>query len=234
MSTNLSNDIFEVALRDALIELEEIKISESEIIFESYRKKPKITIYNKINILKSNYLKSIACILLVTSISSAIVLNVDAFKYELGNLVYHYYNTHTIITNESLFDNYIPEIDASWNYIYYPSYLPKGYAITKVESNEDLCYIKFTNNKNEQLSYYIEKLFENSNIEIDIDVEDAEISYKTIRDKEVTFIKKYGKCHAYFFYDRIYFSIVSDNLTYRELSKLIGSIDLVYTSERGD
>lgn len=133
------------------------------------------------------HLQRVAVVVLTLGLSLAVItLSVDAVRIQLLNWVVDIRETYTQITlneQDAVDDVQIPD---EWQRYDYPTYLPKGYALTKTSGLDEMKRMWFTNQHNNDI-FFIQGTEGMSSV---LDSEDAIISYEDINGYEAMVIEK--------------------------------------------
>ncbi len=157
---------------------EEFKLNIKELLKdnETADSKPK---KGKILPFKKKLASAAACILGVFVIGGTVLsVSSDAFLEHLKYLVGKNFSTHTTFVAETA----IPErfkqrlVNAGWETILYPSYLPNGFELVEIDCNKLRYSASFANN-NQTLKIHINKVVKESRYSFDTQDGNYEIIY---------------------------------------------------------
>lgn len=155
-----------------------------------------------------------ACFIIILSISS-----VADIRNIIKNLFITFNEDSTHITEYDMNQDYsLYTIPESWEYIYVPEYLPGGYTVAGLESDDKEIHIVFTNSDEESIEYDLYR-------DIDIDFDEYEnIGYN---GKNIYYAENDGKKTAVYKVTDMYIKVSSEYANMDEIMQIIKNVQIL-------
>lgn len=174
-------------------------------------------------IYKTKYLNHRRILIAVAVCSIFIIYSVSAtadIREIFSNIFVTEQEDSLHISQHDMYMNFdLDEIPKSWDYIYLPEYIPAGYYLNSVKSDDTSIEIIFCNENDKKILYTITKgefeISKNDEYEI-INADSTEIYYKESKTKEI--IQNLPDC---------FIEIVSENVEKNELLQIIKNIKIL-------
>lgn len=127
---------------------------------------------------------------------------------------------------QGLFSDNLEELGKVEMPVYFPRYLPKGYAIADIEGSQNKVEITLTNESNNYI-LIVQKSLDGYDSQIDLDSENTELEKVTIATYQGFYKMKDSVHTLYFFDNNNYYKVLGDALTKKELIRIAESFEMV-------
>lgn len=126
---------------------------------------------------------------------------------------------------QGLFSDHLEELGKVEMPVYFPRYLPKGYAITDIKAFSNSVAFKLDN----KTSYILitQKNLNGYDSQVDLDSEDTDLEEVTVNEYKGFYKLKDGVHTLYFFDDNNYYYIGGNALSKKELIRIAESFEMV-------
>ena len=235
-NSKLNDEIFDALLKEALSQLEEEKVKEKnreleEIDTSDYLPSKKFLRnlrreyfrYSVKNTLKSKALRKVASFVLMAGlVSGGLCFWAEANGIPVYETIFLRKERYTSI---EVYNQIVSEEDeSSLDYFYFPKYLPVGFMVEEEISDNELYYIKFTN---EDQYFYISQCLSSSNKQERIDTEEAKVENLKIDGYQGLYVEIKDKKAIYLEMGNIAVSIYG-NIEKKDLFRMAQNLELLY------
>ena len=228
----ISEDYFEFMLKRALEDYaeeegkclqEQLKNIEEPDLSKKYKNNiRKISRQLNKNYKLSKKIKAASILLVVLFSGTAVTYNVNADFKSFINKLFTKEDTHINITyNKSNLEYDFSQIPESWEYFYIPEYMPAGYKVEEIKSDDSYIYISYANGE-DTIDFEQRK----GNVKLSIDTENSEVYEINISGSTGYIQKRKSLTIIYWNNSDIMFDI-SGNIDDSELIKIAESIYIV-------
>ncbi len=234
--SKLNDEIFDALLKEALSQLEEEKVKEKnreleQIDTSDYVPSKKFLRnlrreyfrYSVKNTLKSKALRKVASFVLMAGVvSGGLCFWAEANGIPVYETIFLRKERYTSI---EVYNQIVSEEDeSSLDYFYFPKYLPLGFMVEEEISDNELYYIKFTN---EDQYFYISQCLSSSNKQERIDTEEAKVENLKIDGYQGLYVEIKDKKAIYLEMGNIAVSIYG-NIEKKDLFRMAQNLELLY------
>lgn len=235
-NSKLNDEIFDALLKEALSQLEEEKVKEKnreleQIDTSDYVPSQKFLRnlrreyfrYSVKNTLKSKALRKVASFVLMAGVvSGGLCFWAEANGIPVYETIFLRKERYTSI---EVYNQIVSEEDeSSLDYFYFPKYLPVGFMVEEEISDNELYYIKFTN---EDQYFYISQCLSSSNKQERIDTEEAKVENLKIDGYQGLYVEIKDKKAIYLEMGNIAVSIYG-NIEKKDLFRMAQNLELLY------
>ena len=179
--------------------------------------------YSVKNTLKSKALRKVASFVLMAGVvSGGLCFWAEANGIPVYETIFLRKERYTSI---EVYNQIVSEEDeSSLDYFYFPKYLPVGFMVEEEISDNELYYIKFTN---EDQYFYISQCLSSSNKQERIDTEEAKVENLKIDGYQGLYVEIKDKKAIYLEMGNIAVSIYG-NIEKKDLFRMAQNLELLY------
>lgn len=233
--SSFKNDLFDAVLKEAISQLKEEELQKSEKFFEEHKMEDYVPSRRFTRRIKRAYrmhcikrslnsweLKRVASVLLTVGIvSGSFIFLVEANDISLYETIFLREERYTSI--ETYKQILSEDHEDSWNYFYFPKYIPVGFKVTNEDSLESNYYIRF---EREEQYFCINQWINSSAITTRIDTEESVVTEIEVDGKKGFYSEKEGKQSVYLEMGNISVNIYG-NIGKKELLRMAKNLELL-------
>lgn len=233
--SSFKNDLFDAVLKEAVSQLKEEELQKSEKFFEEHKMEdyvPSRRFTRRIKrayrmhcikrSLNSRALKRVASVLLTVGVvSGSFIFLAEANDISLYETIFLREERYTSI--ETYKQILSEDHEDSWNYFYFPKYIPVGFEVTNEDSLESNYYIRF---EREEQYFCINQWINSSTITTRIDTEESVVTEIEVDGKKGFYSEKEGKQSVYLEMGNISVNIYG-NIGKKELLRMAKNLELL-------
>lgn len=233
--SSFKNDLFDAVLKEAISQLKEEELQKSETFFEEHKMEDYVPSRRFTRRIKRAYrmhcikrslnsweLKRVASVLLTVGIvSGSFIFLVEANDISLYETIFLREERYTSI--ETYKQILSEDHEDSWNYFYFPKYIPVGFKVTNEDSLESNYYIRF---EREEQYFCINQWINSSAITTRIDTEESVVTEIEVDGKKGFYSEKEGKQSVYLEMGNISVNIYG-NIGKKELLRMAKNLELL-------
>ena len=227
--------MFDAVLKEAISQLKEEELQKSETFFEEHKMEDYVPSRRFTRRIKRAYrmhcikrslnsweLKRVASVLLTVGIvSGSFIFLVEANDISLYETIFLREERYTSI--ETYKQILSEDHEDSWNYFYFPKYIPVGFKVTNEDSLESNYYIRF---EREEQYFCINQWINSSAITTRIDTEESVVTEIEVDGKKGFYSEKEGKQSVYLEMGNISVNIYG-NIGKKELLRMAKNLELL-------
>lgn len=233
--SSFKNDLFDAVLKEAVSQLKEEELQKSEKFFEEHKMEDYVPSRRFTRRIKRAYrmhcikrslnsweLKRVASVLLTVGVvSGSFIFLVEANDISLYETIFLREERYTSI--ETYKQILSEDHEDSWNYFYFPKYIPVGFKVTNEDSLESNYYIRF---EREEQYFCINQWINSSAITTRIDTEESVVTEIEVDGKKGFYSEKEGKQSVYLEMGNISVNIYG-NIGKKELLRMAKNLELL-------
>lgn len=233
--SSFKNDLFDAVLKEAVSQLKEEELQKSEKFFEEHKMEdyvPSRRFTRRIKrayrmhcikrSLNSRALKRVASVLLTVGVvSGSFIFLAEANDISLYETIFLREERYTSI--ETYKQILSEDHEDSWNYFYFPKYIPVGFEVTNEDPLESNYYIRF---ESEEQYFCINQWINSSTITTRIDTEESVVTEIEVDGKKGFYSEKEGKQSVYLEMGNISVNIYG-NIGKKELLRMAKNLELL-------
>lgn len=233
--SSFKNDLFDAVLKEAVSQLKEEELQKSEKFFEEHKMEdyvPSRRFTRRIKrayrmhcikrSLNSRALKRVASVLLTVGVvSGSFIFLAEANDISLYETIFLREERYTSI--ETYKQILSEDHEDSWNYFYFPKYIPVGFEVVEEISNNTTDYIRF---EKEDSYFCISQRLNLDTREFRIDTENAKIEEIQIKNNLGFYSEKDGKQSIYLDMGNISVNIYG-NIGKKEIFSMAENLELL-------
>ena len=233
--SSFKNDLFDAALKEAVSQLKEEELQKSEKFYEEHKMDDYIPSKHFASKIKKHYymycirrslnnraIRRIACVLLTVGVvSGSFIFLAEANDISLYETIFLREERYTSI--ETYKQILSEDHDDSWNYFYFPKYIPVGFKVTNEAPLECNYYIRF---ESEEQYFCINQWINSSATTTRIDTEESVMIEIEVDGKKGFYSEKEGKQSVYLEMGNILVNIYG-NIGKKELLRMAKNLELL-------